>query len=75
MTYHQDPEVNKALIELMDALCTWERNAGRGSTLILIPHSTDERIIVARDGKPGNPSELRIILDHALNQHLGKNRY
>ena len=52
MSYHKDPEVNQALIRLLDALCTWERNAGRRSTLILVPHCSDERILMAQDGKP-----------------------
>lgn len=41
MSYHKNEEINKLIIELLDALCTWERNSGRGSTLILIPHTPD----------------------------------
>ena len=52
MSYHKDPEVNAALVKLMDALCTWERGSGRRSTLVLIPHCVDEAILVAQDGKP-----------------------
>ena len=52
MVSHRDRECNSALIRLLDALCTWERNTGRKSTLILIPHSVDEGIIQAQDGKP-----------------------
>ncbi len=52
MTYHKDKEVNDCLVKLMDALCTWERQTGRASTLILIPHEPDERLVLARDGKP-----------------------
>ena len=32
---HPDTEVQKALIRLNDALCTWERNTGRESVLII----------------------------------------
>lgn len=52
MSYHKDKEVNSALIRLLDALCEWERNSGRRSTLILIPHCEDERLVIAQDGKP-----------------------
>lgn len=52
MSYHKDKEVNSALIRLLDALCEWERNSGRRSTLILIPHCADERTVLAQDGKP-----------------------
>jgi hypothetical protein len=52
MSYHKDPEVNKAIIRLLDTLCSWERNTGRRSTLLLIPHNDDEEMIMAQDGKP-----------------------
>lgn len=52
MSYHVDDEVNQAIIKLLDALCMHERNSGRRSTLILIPHEPDQEIIVAQDGKP-----------------------
>lgn len=59
MSYHKNEEINKLIIELLDALCTWERNSGRGSTLILIPHTPDERIVMAQDGKPVDPGRNR----------------
>lgn len=52
LSYHSDAEVNQAIIKLLDALCVNERNSGRRSTLILIPHEPDQEIIVAQDGKP-----------------------
>ena len=52
MSYHIDKEVNSALVRLLDALCEHERGSGRRSTLVLIPHSEDERLVVAEDGKP-----------------------
>jgi len=36
----------------MDALCTWERETGRGSKLLLVPDADDEEIVFAMDGKP-----------------------
>ena len=55
MSYHMDEEVNEAFIRLMDALCMWERNTGRASTLAFIPWEKDERMVVAVDGKPLPP--------------------
>ena len=52
MSYHKDPEVHQALIRLLDALCTHERCTDRKSVLLLIPHSADETVIIAQDGKP-----------------------
>lgn len=52
MSYHIDKEVNSAMIRLLDALCEFERNSGRKSTLVLIPHCEDERVVIAQDGKP-----------------------
>jgi len=36
----------------MDALCSWERNTGRRSTFVFIPHELDEKVILVSDGKP-----------------------
>jgi len=52
MSYHMDIEVNKKIIELLDELCQWERNSGRETTLILIPHNPEEHLLVAVNGKP-----------------------
>jgi hypothetical protein len=56
MSYHKDPEVNRAIIELLDALCQWERGSGNGSTLLLIPHNPEEPLVLAVDGKPVSQS-------------------
>lgn len=53
--YHMDEDVNDALIKLLDRLCTWERETGRESTLILIPAQQDEQIVMAQSGKPYPP--------------------
>lgn len=50
--WHIDSDCNEALIKLNDALCSWERGTNRQYTLILIPLSPDERIVVSQNGKP-----------------------
>lgn len=67
MSYHMDKETNSALIRLLDALCEFERGSGRESTLILIPHNADEKMLVAQSGKPvpTYPS-LQLIVNLAL---------
>lgn len=47
---HPDPAVNQALIQLADALCTWERGTGRQSVLILREQGGFE--FRAQSGKP-----------------------
>lgn len=73
MSYHMDREVNSAMIRLLDALCEFERNSGRKSTLVLIPHCEDERIVLAQDGKPLPESDTtnfmaKMIFDMALTE-------
>jgi hypothetical protein len=53
----------------MDDLCEWERNSGRQSTLILIPHNSDEKIIVAMDGKP-LPDDSSVSINQAISLAL-----
>lgn len=50
--WHIDSRCEQALIKLNDALCSWERNTGREYTLILIPWSSDERMVISENGKP-----------------------
>lgn len=66
--HHPDPETNQAITKLLDCLCQWERNTGRGSTLILIPHNSEEETVLAQDGKPmqGTLSEPEELLNFAL---------
>jgi hypothetical protein len=55
MSYHKNERVNDAIIHLLDALCSWERDTGGDSTLILVPHTERHgQIIVAQGGKPIN---------------------
>lgn len=53
---HPDPEVKQALIRLTDALCTWERNTGRESVLIL--REVDGFVYRAVNGKPNVPDDV-----------------
>lgn len=48
---HPDPDVERAMISLFDALCRWERSTGRESLLVFIPAEKDEEVIVADSGK------------------------
>lgn len=47
---HPDSEVQAAITRLLDALCTWERETGRRSVLILREVGGFE--VRAQDGKP-----------------------
>jgi hypothetical protein len=47
---HDDVEL--ALVRLNDALCSLERDAGPGSTLVLIPHDGRLSLRLSLDGKP-----------------------
>lgn len=48
---HPSAYVQRAMTELLDALCSWERSTGRESLLVLIPVEHDEEIVVADSGK------------------------
>ncbi len=52
---HRDPEVNKSLIRLLDALCEWERNTSRRSILIL---KEDDYLCRADSGKCVIPDDI-----------------
>ena len=67
--WHQDPEVDRAFTALMDALVTHERNTGRGSSLMLVPHQSDEDIVFVQDGKPlrfADPMDPKQFLENGL---------
>lgn len=63
MSWHSNNEVNQAFIRLMDALCSWERDTFRNSTLVFVPDIQDEheKIILVRDGKPMPTSQYRLL--------------
>jgi len=53
---HRDPEVQKALIRLNDALCSWERATSIESVLIIREQGGFEHRSVS--GKPNVPSDV-----------------
>ena len=64
MSYHRLPEINSAIIRLLDALCTWERNTGNTSKLILVHgNKEDGPNLFAMDGKPIGHSRFELCLD------------
>ena len=64
MSYHRLPEINSAIIRLLDALCTWERNTGNTSKLILVHgNNEDGPNLFAMDGKPIGHSRFELCLD------------
>ena len=52
---HKDRAVNEALMALLDALCTWERETGRHSILIL---KEDDYLCRADSGKCVIPDDI-----------------
>ncbi len=75
--WHKNSECEQALIRLNGALCSWERSTGRDSTLILVPESLDEPIVMSQSGKPlpenfsMTPKEILAI---AMKRRLGKTK-
>lgn len=72
--YQEDPDVEKAIVALADALCTWERNTGRQSLLILVPIEPVEKVVMLFNGKPANetaPSDLLLALANAYFRRPG----
>lgn len=55
MNFHADEEINRALIKLCDALCSWERATGRESVLILRELNFTYRAV---NGKPNVPEDI-----------------
>lgn len=54
---HPDREVQAALTRLLDALCTWERETGRESVLVL-REAGGGFVCRAQSGKPGIPDDI-----------------
>ena len=52
---HKDPEVQRALVRLLDALCTWERATGRENAFIL---REDDYCCRAQNGKCVVPVDI-----------------
>jgi len=53
---HPDPEVQKAIVRLDDALCMWERNTFRQSVLII--REMGGFVHRSISGKPGVPEDV-----------------
>jgi hypothetical protein len=53
---HPDREVQAAIVRLADALCTWERETGRRSVLIV--REQEGFVFRAANGKPGVPDDV-----------------
>jgi hypothetical protein len=65
MNFHKDVKIHRAFVSLFDAICSWERNTGRKSTLLFVPLETDEETLLIVDGKPVSftPLLLQMQLD------------
>lgn len=53
---HLDPEVQKAIVRLNDALCIWERGTSRESVLII--REVGGFVHRSVSGKPGVPEDI-----------------
>lgn len=58
--FHLDSGCNQKLIQLNDALCTFERATGREYTLVLVPHTPDEEVHISHSGKPLPVDSMRM---------------
>ena len=72
MNWHKDPECDRAIISLFDAICSYERSTGRESLIVIIPIEDDEPIVLSDSGKPAGevtPETVRFRVKHALAAH------
>jgi hypothetical protein len=53
---HPDENVNRAITQLCDALCDWERATGRESVLII--REQGDFVFRAASGKPNVPNDV-----------------
>jgi len=53
---HPDSAVRQAIVRLCDALCSWERNTGRRSALVI--REQGGFCFRAASGKPGIPEDI-----------------
>ena len=49
---HINANCERALINLNDKICAFERGSGREYTFILIPHQSEEEVVISQSGKP-----------------------
>lgn len=66
--WHPDERVELALIRFLDELCTWERNTGRGGTVVVIPDDQSEPILIAQNGKLLDPRYLKRVTGLEVNE-------
>lgn len=66
MSLLQSRACDAALTRLNDELCSYERSTGREYVLIIIPHSSDEKVVVSLSGKPLSPSAHPVSPQEAL---------
>lgn len=69
-TFHMDGEVKRTLAHLNDLICAWKRVTGRGCTVVLVPHNSDEHFTVSVDGDP-SPLTPHEALASAIAQRRG----
>lgn len=62
---HASPEINAALVRLNDAICSWERDTGISTVLVM--RDTAEWAHRSLNGKPGVPATVS---DADLMEHL-----
>jgi hypothetical protein len=58
--------LKQPLIRFLDDVCEIERECGRGSTVIYIPHTYDEPIVIAINGKPVGTISLKEAINLAF---------
>ena len=63
--YRLPAEIEAALLKLNDAICSHERETKCEYTLLLLPHTWMEPVIVSVDGKPTD-AEPQVVLDLAV---------
>ena len=71
---HMDPDVRKAMTELADVLCQWERNTGRKSVLIFVPEESDEELALCLSGKPVSTPDVEDVLTAMASMYLRKDQ-
>ena len=66
---HIDPTCNTAIMKLHDALCSFTRATAKDYTLILVPHSPDEQVVMSLSGKQV-PSDFDISPEEMLSKAM-----
>ena len=69
--WHIDNDVDHKLLQLNDAICSFERTTSREYTLVLIPHDPAEKGHVSVNGKPVTGDDLETAIRLALDTRYG----